>query len=195
MVGYTTSHSDGVYHMWNPNTNCILISRDLTWLKQMYFKHQQPEVELSVNGEEIDSEVRERDVHKTSTDNMDKHSKPGDAEDLDAGMETEADNEADEEIKPVEEAKEETVSDGEWEEFKQTKSGQVIRPVHCLGEEQYSDMAAMALTEAEFDYQVNLQDIAMLKYAKEDYVIDYEVAAVGAGLGGGFENTHQLKPM
>eukprot|EP00957_Ditylum_brightwellii_P186884 14231543-Ditylum_brightwellii.AAC.1 len=56
-------------------------------------------------------------------------------------------------------------------------------------------MAAMALTEAEFDYQVNLQDIAMLEYAKEDYAIDYEVTAVGAGLDGGFENTHQLKPM
>eukprot|EP00957_Ditylum_brightwellii_P016491 1239509-Ditylum_brightwellii.AAC.2 len=56
-------------------------------------------------------------------------------------------------------------------------------------------MAAMALTEAEFGYQVNLQDIAMLEYAKEDYIMDYEVAAVGVGLGGGFENTGQLKPM
>eukprot|EP00957_Ditylum_brightwellii_P089880 6845247-Ditylum_brightwellii.AAC.1 len=65
-------------------------------------------------------------------------------------MEIEADDEADEESKPVEEAKEDTVSDGEWGEFKQTKSGQVIRPVQCLGEEQYSDMAAMALTEAEY---------------------------------------------
>eukprot|EP00957_Ditylum_brightwellii_P140129 10678066-Ditylum_brightwellii.AAC.1 len=53
----------------------------------------------------------------------------------------------------------------------------------------------MALTEAEFEYQVNLQDIAMPKYAKEDYVIDYEVAAIGSGLSGGFENTRQLKPM
>eukprot|EP00957_Ditylum_brightwellii_P040134 3037407-Ditylum_brightwellii.AAC.1 len=56
-------------------------------------------------------------------------------------------------------------------------------------------MAAMALTEAEYGYQVNLQDIVMLEYAKEDYAIDYEVAAVRAGLGGGFENTHHLKPM
>eukprot|EP00957_Ditylum_brightwellii_P015179 1143507-Ditylum_brightwellii.AAC.1 len=53
----------------------------------------------------------------------------------------------------------------------------------------------MALADAEFDYQTNLQDIAMLKYAKEDYAIDYEVATVGAGLGGGFKNTCQLKPM
>eukprot|EP00957_Ditylum_brightwellii_P192976 14693200-Ditylum_brightwellii.AAC.1 len=35
----------------------------------------------------------------------------------------------------------------------------------------------------------------MLEYAKEDYIVDYEVAAIGAGLGGGFENTRQLKPM
>eukprot|EP00957_Ditylum_brightwellii_P028637 2163113-Ditylum_brightwellii.AAC.1 len=65
-------------------------------------------------------------------------------------MEIKADGKADEEIKPIEEAKEDTASDGEWEEFKQTKSGQVIRPVQRLGEEQYSDMAAMALTEAEY---------------------------------------------
>eukprot|EP00957_Ditylum_brightwellii_P162882 12403408-Ditylum_brightwellii.AAC.1 len=43
MVGYTTSHIDGVYCMWSPNTNRILISRDVTWLKQMYFKCQKPE--------------------------------------------------------------------------------------------------------------------------------------------------------
>eukprot|EP00957_Ditylum_brightwellii_P079847 6072219-Ditylum_brightwellii.AAC.1 len=63
-------------------------------------------------------------------------------------MKIEADDKADEEIKPVEEDKEDTISDGEWEEFKQTKSRQVIRPVQRLGEERYSDMAAMALTEA-----------------------------------------------
>eukprot|EP00957_Ditylum_brightwellii_P006243 473339-Ditylum_brightwellii.AAC.2 len=64
-----------------------------------------------------------------------------------------------------------------------------------MGNERYSNMAAMTLTEAEFDYQVNLHDITMLEYTKEDYAMDYEVAAVGAGLGGGCENTHQLKPM
>eukprot|EP00957_Ditylum_brightwellii_P157546 11991194-Ditylum_brightwellii.AAC.1 len=53
----------------------------------------------------------------------------------------------------------------------------------------------MALTEAEFDYQVNLWDIAMLKYTEEDYVMDCKVAAFRAGLGGGFQNTHQLKHM
>eukprot|EP00957_Ditylum_brightwellii_P040918 3097894-Ditylum_brightwellii.AAC.1 len=91
----------------------------------MYFKHQQPEVEISVNSNEISSEVRERDVYKTSTENTDKNSESGDVEGLDAGMEIEADDEADEEIKqytnakPFKEAKEEAVLDGEWEEFKQ----------------------------------------------------------------------------
>eukprot|EP00957_Ditylum_brightwellii_P016490 1239509-Ditylum_brightwellii.AAC.1 len=100
----------------------------------MNFKHQQPKVEISVNGNEIGSEVRESKVRKTSTDNADKSSKPGDAEDLDAGMEIKADNEANKEIKPVEEAKDEAVLDGDWEEFKQTKSGQVIRSVQCMGD-------------------------------------------------------------
>eukprot|EP00957_Ditylum_brightwellii_P170467 12975639-Ditylum_brightwellii.AAC.1 len=116
-------------------------------------------------------------------------------------MESEANNDADNETnqdtnaKPVEEAKEGAASNGEWEHFQQTRPGQVIRPVQHMGHERYSDMAAMALTKAKFDYQVNLGDITMLEYAKEDYIMDYEVAAVGAGLGGGFENNRQLKPM
>eukprot|EP00957_Ditylum_brightwellii_P144841 11032008-Ditylum_brightwellii.AAC.1 len=35
----------------------------------------------------------------------------------------------------------------------------------------------------------------MTEFALEDYCIDNEIAAVGAELGGGFENTRQLRPM
>ena len=62
-----------------------------------------------------------------------------------------------------------------------TRFGREIRPV-----ERYGDLAAMALTEAEYGYQVNLREIAK---------IEFEISGVGAGLGGGFENTRQLKPM
>eukprot|EP00586_Coscinodiscus_wailesii_P006916 CAMPEP_0172489026 /NCGR_PEP_ID=MMETSP1066-20121228/18774_1 /TAXON_ID=671091 /ORGANISM="Coscinodiscus wailesii, Strain CCMP2513" /LENGTH=61 /DNA_ID=CAMNT_0013256601 /DNA_START=156 /DNA_END=341 /DNA_ORIENTATION=- len=44
----------------------------------------------------------------------------------------------------------------------------------------------MALTKVEFDYQANLKDIGMLEFAREDHIIDHDVAAVGAGIGGGY---------
>ena len=59
----------------------------------------------------------------------------------------------------------------------------------------YDHIAAMALSKAEMSYQVSLRETAMLEYAFEDYCTDYEIAAVGAGLCGGFENTRQLRPM
>eukprot|EP00957_Ditylum_brightwellii_P029359 2219313-Ditylum_brightwellii.AAC.1 len=37
--------------------------------------------------------------------------------------------------------------------------------------------------------------MAMLEYATEDCSVDFEVAGVGAGLGDGFQNTRELKPM
>ena len=32
-VGYAIDHDGDVYRMWNPNTNRVLISRDIIWLK------------------------------------------------------------------------------------------------------------------------------------------------------------------
>ena len=61
--------------------------------------------------------------------------------------------------------------------------------------QRYGHLAAMALTQAEFNYQVNLQDITMMEFSDEDICVDYEIGAVGAGLGDGFVHTRELKPM
>ena len=37
--------------------------------------------------------------------------------------------------------------------------------------------------------------MAMMEFAAEDYKIDHKLAGVGAGLGGGFINTNELKVM
>jgi len=55
-----------------------------------------------------------------------------------------------------------------------------------MGDAHYEDVTAMALTKAKFDYKVNLRDIRMLEFAREDHSIDHDVAAVGAGIGGGY---------
>ena len=42
-VGYDVKYTDRVYHMWNPETNIIHVSIDVTWLKHMYYKNVLPE--------------------------------------------------------------------------------------------------------------------------------------------------------
>ena len=37
-VGYADEHPSDCYRMWNPETNGIHVTRDVTWLKRMYYK-------------------------------------------------------------------------------------------------------------------------------------------------------------
>eukprot|EP00957_Ditylum_brightwellii_P122321 9327992-Ditylum_brightwellii.AAC.1 len=85
---------------------------------------------------------------------------------------------------------EEPQDEGEWQKFAQTQSGQSVRTTA-----QYSDLAVMAFTEAEFGYQANLHNMPMLELVAEDCSVDVEATGVGSGLEGGFQRTHELKPM
>ena len=53
----------------------------------------------------------------------------------------------------------------------------------------------MALTKAEIGYQNYLKELVMSEMSHEDYMIYHEAVFVGAGLGGGFKNTAELKVM
>eukprot|EP00957_Ditylum_brightwellii_P002739 210402-Ditylum_brightwellii.AAC.1 len=58
MSGYAVNNSNGVYRMWNPSSNRVLVSRDVTWLKRMFFQPVNTPPELVVNAESLDSEDR-----------------------------------------------------------------------------------------------------------------------------------------
>jgi hypothetical protein len=36
-VGYATDHAGDVYYMWNPKTNGFHVTRDIVWLKRMFY--------------------------------------------------------------------------------------------------------------------------------------------------------------
>ena len=141
------------------------------------------------NVDSIDSEVRESGRRVTFADNTVDIDKTESAEEAEEENEADAEeNEADAEIKEEEvvPVNEEPLEEG----VTQTRFGRVVRPP-----ERYGDLAVMALTKAELGYQANLRNMAMLEFAAEDCSVDYEIAGVGAGLGGSFQNTHELKPM
>ena len=41
-VGYAMNHDGDVYRMWNPETVRVMISRDVIWLKRMFFENVRP---------------------------------------------------------------------------------------------------------------------------------------------------------
>ena len=65
-VVYALNYADGVYRMWNPSTGRIHTSRDVVWLKRMYYRRQPTVVEIKTG---VDSEVWESDniVTRTTT--------------------------------------------------------------------------------------------------------------------------------
>ena len=46
-VGYAMQHADGVYRMWYPVTAKIYTSRDVTWLRRMYYQRQMTALEIT----------------------------------------------------------------------------------------------------------------------------------------------------
>jgi hypothetical protein len=56
-------------------------------------------------------------------------------------------------------------------------------------------MGLMSLTNAEQKYQEHLMTIDLQNMSKEEFEIEHEISGVGAGVGGGFSNTKELKVM
>ena len=63
-VGYAPQHAEGVYRMWDPTTGRIHVTRDIVWLRRMYFQRQPAGVEITTG---VDSVVRESGNEATPT--------------------------------------------------------------------------------------------------------------------------------
>ena len=50
-VGYPESHSSDTYRMWDPRSQRVHITRDITWLNRMFFKKVQVDAELNAQVE------------------------------------------------------------------------------------------------------------------------------------------------
>ena len=184
--------------MWDPSTNRVHTSRDVIWLKRMFFVNNKCSTEATTHADEI-MEVGEDNDNETSdtlTDAIDideeeatvlvkrvswKTDKADDLAEIIEGnddIDDDIDGEQLDEVEP------------ENEPETTTRSGRISRAPSYL-----KDYAVMALTKAEFGYYTDLRSMVTSEICNEDLAIDYEMAAVGAGLGGGFGNTRELKVM
>ena len=71
-----------------------------------------------------------------------------------------------------------------------TREGRILRAPNW-----HKDYAVLALTNAKIGHQTHLKEVAMAEMYPDDYRIHREASFVGTGLGGGFENTAELKVM
>ena len=179
IVGYALNHHGDCYRMWNPKTNYVYETRDVIWLRRMYFQKLNvtpeqaivPVVSLQVDreSETVDDstiiEVREGD-----TDIID-----GNATSTDDGRNSDCngneDNEGDSSNGGTEDAPTPTI----------TRTGRQVKPRIRLIEE------IGGLTVAEQNYYATLAEAT-----ENEFDDNAEIACVGAGLGGGFENTNEL---
>ena len=94
-------------------------------------------------------------------------------------------------------------TEGGWKTFTTTRSGRVSAPPDRLSPTELGNVAQVdtsksvdsLLHEAEQNYYAALRELSCIGVDLEELRIDAEAGMVGAALGGGFENTAELRPM
>jgi hypothetical protein len=164
-VGYAADHAGDCYRMWDPKTSRVHATRDIIWLKRSFYP--KPAVALEVAVPE----------NVTETDPA---SEAGESEAINPTTGESGVTEVDE------------VDDSDKNEVQKTgmttRSGRAVgMPVRLIQE-----IGAVAAEH----YEIGLTEAERSYYqAMAENEAGNEVAAVGAGLGGGFENTSELRVM
>jgi hypothetical protein len=171
-VGYALDHEGDCYQMWDPNTSRVHESRDITWLRRMFFQHQLPAEDMALEPIAFvtpDLGAREgvdnSDDSEEEEENDDQHDKDGGGKaTLQAAV---------------------------------TRSGRTVPAPGHLIEEIISATAndyeiGLTWTMSETRYYAIMKEYPDGEYAPGEVV---PVCVGAAGLGGGFENTKKLHVM
>ena len=193
MVGYSTMHAINVYRMWDPLTERVHISRDILWLKRMYFETNRNK-EISANENGHATVVGERIVAGPDADEelIGQEDMPRLINALEINSE---DGESDvgesnlEDSSTVDPKVAKKSSKQQLPPVRITRFGRKTKVPKALRE----DMGLMSLTKAEKEYQEYCYKCDEQNMSNEDLKIDHELAGVGAGVGGGFTSTKELK--
>ena len=184
LVGYNPNSGGDVYRMWNPTTNRVHNTRDVLWLKRMYYQppaNRIPPIEAREGvandapnvGLGIDSESDDDDDDDEMPPLIERNNKDSDSD-------SDSDDDDDQE-----EAKKET----------RTRSGRKSKaPTRLI------EMSNVGLTHSEANYFAAMINASILATDGHEHravteVRNAEIALVGAGLGGGFQNTKELRVM
>ena len=180
LVGYADNHTGDCYEMLNWKTKRIMTTRDVLWLKRMYFGKFNGEIQKDKSStvSQDDENTVETLVH-AEEDNNENNSQDEGSE-KEPGIEIEQnvntdDNEEDDENNDT--------NDDENEEDSFDKAESPVKRITRYGREIRSPVRLIEEIEGLLIDKVKMNSIAR------------EIVAVGAGIGGGFANTQELIPM
>ena len=211
-VGYSMNHAKDVWRMWNPTTNRIITSRDVKWQHRMFYPSTTPSIREpsdpfpdlvvregdNVNGDDNvtssigydnpnHNDVMDGDDNPNPNDVMDGDDSPNPNNVMDGGDSPNPNNVMDD-------------NDNNEESKTHTRSGRQVRtPKRLIASNEWGQTAInyMSLNSAEQNYYTALMTASSNEYMPYEVVnialnIN-ELAAVGAGIGGGFLNTSELR--
>ena len=189
-VGYADGHAGNCYRMYNPVTSRVSVTRDIIWMGRMYFTNENCEKTkvLPVIAVPITNDVTNEDLSVTEI--------------IKIGLPNSLGREGTEEV-----AKTDSPSKEGWMTVTTKKGRQSIPPGRydpTTGKTvswnvTASDVDVATETEAVKDagyYDLfNVVDLEEVSLLAMHHMQTSEFANVGAGVGGGFENTKELKVM
>lgn len=193
-VGYNTDSGDDVYRMWNPDTKRLLRTRDIRWLGRMFYEpNNLNEVREGTDGDSSIEEIVDDDVVNETEEVAD-----------DANPDMESEN------SDIESENKDVGSDdeGDWQAAPaRTRSGRavkarvrLIQEQGALGFSRAEAVGHLKLSNQESNYYAALMNLSCAETdEREMEAVDkihlQEYACVGAGIGGGFQNTKELHVM
>jgi hypothetical protein len=186
-VGYAVNHDGDWYEMLDVNNGTVYVTRDVIWLKRMFFTQppsadQEEGVYLPIYLP-TDVKVREREPLATKdNDEEETVNTPDDEEDEDE-----------------DEKQAEGIEGEEGEATATTRSGRSVKAPSYLNEYELGNLQhGFKLTKAEERFYSQMKELGELALCAPNLPCTEEineVGLVGAGIGGGFKHTGELKVM
>lgn len=191
-VGYPGNRTNDCYRFWNPSTNRVIESRDVIWLGQMYFKKQDRAIMTSTNSEE---------------DCVD----PSDLVAMDEQSDSDDDTQSEKTITFADNDDTDELAEGSADD--PATSGRSTQGTVAASSTQVGILRGVARTSRPprhlADYEVNLANrirnmdgnATELNYLAQMLELDNgelalcEISLVGAGVGGGFNHTDELRTL
>ena len=198
-VGYALNHASDCYRMYDQNTKRVHVTRDVRWLERMYFDTEgkvKLNNESEIDDDDLDIEIETLEARKgsatsiapnipTTTTTTQPNAPTTDNESSDES----SDEDAIESSEPIEPS---TRSSG-----RTSVKPTVYEPT--MTGQRYEPALATIFSNSELAFYNALR--VMDDFDATDGTISAghqvwnEVNLVGAGIGGGFESTEELKPM
>ena len=173
-VGYPLNGEADSVRMWNQNTNGVVTTRDVIWLKRMFFERKEKEelFTLEDDGTQVKVEALDEEVKEVP-------------EILDDKTKVTVEKEADDK----------SVA-GEIKTNTTTTQGQTVQMPICLTAAVRGGLSDFQGTAVKMKYLGSMAELDNEEIANAAVVEEnVEVSLLGAGVGGGFDSTSELKVM